>query len=89
MGVKVSFLAGEQAAARPAAKAIVPREAVRTEEGRSVVFLERDGVVERRAVGLGLETGADVEVTAGLAPGDKVVVGGPADLRDGQRIKVK
>jgi len=89
MGVKVSFLAGEQAAARPAAKAIVPREAVRTEEGRSVVFLERDGVVERRAVGLGLEIGADVEVTAGLAPGDKVVVGGPAGLRDGQRIKVK
>jgi multidrug efflux pump subunit AcrA (membrane-fusion protein) len=58
-------------------------------EGRTVVFLERDGVVERRAVGLGLEIGADVEVTAGLAPGDKVVVEGPADLRDGQRVKVR
>ncbi len=89
MGVKVSFLAGEQAAARPAAKALVPREAVRTEDGRPVVFLERGGVVERRAIGLGLEIGADVEVTAGLAPGDKVVVGGPAGLRDGQRVKVK
>jgi RND family efflux transporter MFP subunit len=89
MGVKVSFLAGEQAADRPAARAIVPREAVRTVEGRPVVFLERDGVVERRAVGLGLEIGADVEVTAGVAPGDKVVVGGPAGLRDGQRVKVK
>jgi RND family efflux transporter MFP subunit len=89
MGVKVSFLASEAAAARPAAKAIIPREAVRTAEGRPVVFLERDGVVERRAVGLGLETGADVEVTAGLAPGDRVVVGGPAGLADGQRVKVK
>jgi RND family efflux transporter MFP subunit len=89
MGVKVSFLAGEQAAVRAAAKAIVPRTAVRTVEGRTVVFLERDGVVERRAVGLGLEIGADVEVTAGLAPGDKVVVEGPADLRDGQRVKVR
>jgi RND family efflux transporter MFP subunit len=89
MGVKVSFLAGEQAAARPAAKALVPREAVRTVEGRSVVFVEKDGVVERRAVGLGLEMGADVEVTAGLVPGDRVVIGGPAGLRDGQRVKVR
>jgi len=89
MGVKVSFLAGEQAAGRPAAKAVIPREAPRTVDGRSVVFLFRDGAVERRAVSLGTETGGDVEVTAGLAPGDQVVNGGPADLRDGQRIKVK
>jgi HlyD family secretion protein len=89
MGVKVSFLAGEQAAGRPAAKAVVPREAPRTLDGRSVVFLFRNGTVERRAVSLGTETGGDVEVTAGLAPGDKVVIGGPANLRDGQRVKVK
>jgi RND family efflux transporter MFP subunit len=89
MGVKVSFLAGEQAAGRPAAKAVIPREAVRTLDGQSVVFLIRDGRVERRAVSLGTETGGEVEVTAGLAPGDQIVMGGPADLRDGQRIKVK
>ena len=89
MGVKVSFLAGEQAAGRPAAKAVIPREAARTLEDRSVVFLFRDGAVERRAVSLGDEIGGDVEVTSGLAPGDKVVVGGPANLHDGQRVKVK
>jgi len=89
MGVKVSFLAGEQAAGREAARALIPRAAARTGDGQAVVFLARDGVVERRAVKLGLEIGADVEVTAGLAPGDKVVVEGPAGLRDGQRIKVK
>jgi HlyD family secretion protein len=89
MGVKVSFLAGEQAGGREAAKALIPRAAARTVEGQAVVFLERNGVAERRAVKLGLEIGADVEVLAGLSPGDKVVVEGPADLRDGQRIKVK
>ena len=89
MGVKVSFLAGEQAARREAARALIPREAARTVDGQTVVFLDRDGVVERRAVKLGLEIGADVEVTAGLSPGDKVVVEGPAGLRDGQRVKVK
>jgi len=88
MGVKVSFLAGEQAAGRPEARAIVPREAVRA-DGQPVVFVDRGGVVERRAVSLGLEIGADVEVTAGLEPGDKVVVRGPATLRDGQRVKIR
>ncbi len=89
MGVKVSFLAGEQAGTRPAARAVVPREAARTVDGRTFVFVDRGGVLERRAVSLGLELGADVEVTAGLAPGDMVVVEGPADLRDGQRIRIK
>lgn len=89
MGVKVSFLAGEPAAGRPAAKATIPRQAARTLDGQSVVFLFRDGAVERRAVSLGTETGGDIEVTAGLAPGDKVVIGGPKDLHDGQRVKVK
>jgi RND family efflux transporter MFP subunit len=89
MGVKVSFLAGEQAADRAPARAIIPREAVRVVDGKSVVFLFRDGVLERRAVSLGNERAGDVEITAGLSPGDKVVVGGPQDLRDGQRAKAK
>jgi len=89
MGVKVSFLAGEQAAGRTATRAVVPREAARELDGKPVVFLVRDGVLERRAVSLGLVLRGDVEVTAGLSPGDLVVVGGPADLSDGQRVKVK
>jgi len=89
MGVKVSFLAGEQAAGQSAAKALIPREAVRTLDGKPVVFLFRDGLLERRAVSLGNPIGRDVQVTAGLMPGDKVVVEGPADLRDGQRAKLK
>jgi len=89
MGVKVSFLAGEQAAGQVAAKALIPRKAARTLDGKSVVFLFRDGLLERRAVSLGTPIGGDVQVTAGLAPGDKVVVEGPSELRDGQRAKLK
>ncbi|HEX2694547.1 MAG TPA: efflux RND transporter periplasmic adaptor subunit, partial [Acidobacteriota bacterium] len=59
MGVKVSFLAGEQAAGRTPARALIPREAARTIDGKSVVFLFRDGVLERRAVTLGNERGGD------------------------------
>jgi multidrug efflux pump subunit AcrA (membrane-fusion protein) len=68
---------------------VVPREAVREVEGKTVVFLFRDGQLERRAVSLGTVRGTDVEVTAGLSPGDQVVVKGPEGLHDRQRVKVK
>jgi HlyD family secretion protein len=89
MGVKVSFLAGEPAAGQARAQAVVPREAVREIEGKPAVYVVRDGRLERRAVSLGNTGATDAEVTAGLSPGEQVVVGGPADLRDGQRVKVK
>jgi RND family efflux transporter MFP subunit len=89
MGVKVSFLAAEQPSGQAPPRAVVPREATREAEGKTVVFLFRDGRLERRAVSLGTVRGTDVEVTAGLSPGDQVVVKGPAGLHDGQRVKVK
>lgn len=89
MGVKVSFLAAEQPSGQASARAVVPREAVREVEGKTVVFLFRDGQLERRAVSLGTARGTDVEVTAGLSPGDQVVVKGPEGLHDRQRVKVK
>jgi RND family efflux transporter MFP subunit len=88
MGVKVAFLGDQQPAGQAAARALVPREAVRESEGKQVVFLYRDGVVERRAVSLGASTGSDVEVTAGVSPGD-LVVKTPQGLHDGERVKVK
>ena len=89
MGVKVSFLAGEQPGSQTPALAVMPRDAVREADGKQIVFLFRDGRVERRAVSLGAPRGSDVEVTAGLSPGDQVVVKGPEGLHDGQRVKVK
>jgi RND family efflux transporter MFP subunit len=89
MGVKVSFLAAEQPSGQASARAVVPREAVREVEGKTVVFLFRDGQLERRAVSLGTARGTDVEVTAGLSPGDQVVVKGSEGLHDRQRVKVK
>jgi len=89
MGVKVSFLAEERPAGQSPARAVAPREAVRDIDGKPVVFVIRDGRLERRAVSLGNARDADVEVTAGLSLGEQVVVKGPAGLRDGQRVKVK
>jgi len=90
MGVKVAFLterAGGEAEA--AAKTLAPRAAVRNEEGQDVVFVVRDGRVERRAVRTAAARGEDVEILAGVTGGEVVVVGGPAELKDGQRVKTR
>ena len=89
MGVKVSFLGNAPTKAQAAGRVIVPRTAIREEGGKPSVFVYRDGLVERRAVGLGDARGTDQEVTAGLADGEQVVVAGAKDLRDGQRVTIK
>ncbi len=96
MGVKVAFLEDQPAASprragRPqtAAQALIPADAVRREDGAPVVYLVRDGRLERRAVSLGRQQGTDVEVVAGLSEGDQVVLRGPQELRDGQPVTIK
>ncbi len=91
MGVKVAFLADQPAGGAPAAapRALVPRAAVRDEAGRKVVYVVRDGRLERRAVSLGGDRGGDVEIMAGVGEGDTVLVKGPEGLGEGDRVKVK
>jgi RND family efflux transporter MFP subunit len=90
MGVKVTFFGDEPAArAAGAAPILLPRGAVREEGGSQVVFVYRDGRVERRAVRLGQARGGDQEVIAGLSDGERVVVKGTEGLRDGQRVQVR
>jgi RND family efflux transporter MFP subunit len=92
MGVKVAFLSGERPSAkgkRSAAKAVIPQSAVRNDGTSSIVFLVRDAKLERRAVSLGAEHGGNVEVIAGVLPGDAVVVRGPEAQHDGQSVKIK
>jgi RND family efflux transporter MFP subunit len=89
MGVKVSFLAEEIAGegAPPASpSAVVPENAVRADGEQSVAFVFADDRVERRAIRLGGRRGDRVEVVAGLSAGERVVVDGPPDLADGDRV---
>jgi len=90
MGVKVTFLGNEGRAAKSeGVKALVPQTALRNENGSQAVYLYKEGHVERRAVGVGETRGSDTEITAGLAPGDQVVVSGFEGLRDGQRVEIR
>jgi RND family efflux transporter MFP subunit len=91
MGVKVTFLGDEPkkqvGSIEPVAS--IPSGALRDENGSKIVFLVKDNKLERRAVKTGNTRGSDIEIFAGLIPGDMVVTKGPPDLRDGETIQLK
>ncbi len=96
MGVKVAFLENEKPAAKdknkdkgPQAVAFIPKGALRSDSNTSFVFLVRDGKVERRAVSLGIDRGTDVAILAGVTPCDALVVKGPENLRDGDKVEIR
>jgi RND family efflux transporter MFP subunit len=92
MGVKVAFLSAAPAPGKSTgseARALVPKSAIRNDGGKQIVYLVRDQKLERRAVSLGVERGSDVEILAGLVPGDKLVVSSADKLHEGQAVEVK
>ena len=92
MGVKVSFLRDEPTgsqAAQTSPRVLVPKAAVRTADGRKIVFVLKQDRVERRAISVGLEQGDQVEVVSGVVAGERVVVDGPQTLKDGDKVKIQ
>jgi len=89
MGVKVAFReTAAEAESAPPAQSLVPSSAVRRDGDRPVVFVLKGDRLERRAVTVGRPLGSDLEIVAGVAAGEQVVVGGDATLTDGQRFRV-
>lgn len=90
MGVKVAFLdtaTDRNAAARP--RVLVAKEALHADGAKTIALVVKEGRIERRAVTAGASAGSDVAILAGLSAGETVVLKGPADLADGQRVRVK
>jgi RND family efflux transporter MFP subunit len=88
MGVKVTFLRDDDGAGSSAAQAVtlVPKAAIRAENGQSYAFVVTGGVVDRRAITTGGVDGDRVEVLAGLRSGERVVVSPPPDLAAGAAV---
>jgi len=65
----------------------VPLQALNHEGDKTTVLVvNRDGVVEDRAVVLGIQTATDAEVVSGLREGEQVVVGDRSGLRPGEKV---
>jgi len=70
--------------------AMIPEEAVLQRADGPVAFrLVGKDRVERRSLELGVIRDGRIEVRAGLAPGDRVVVRGQSDLVDGAAVSVR
>lgn len=66
----------------------IPRSALLDGEGPPTVFIVKDGKAAERSLKLGLSNGGFVEVLAGIAQGDKVVVVGQGALKGGTEVRV-
>ncbi|OHE84206.1 MAG: efflux transporter periplasmic adaptor subunit [Lysobacterales bacterium RIFOXYA1_FULL_69_10] len=90
MGVRVSFLekaAPQQGQERPRG-VLVPASALATRGDAQVAFVVDGDTVEQREVTVGRTLGDDREVTEGLSGGDTVVLEPPAELADGDAVRV-
>ena len=69
------------AAAMPAL--LIPEGALVPEQGKTFVFVVKDGIASRREVTIGRRRPGEVQITTGLANGERVVVEGTQKIRDG------
>jgi membrane fusion protein (multidrug efflux system) len=66
---------------------LVPEGAIVPEQGRVFVFVVENGQATRREVKLGKRRPGEVEVVEGLKEGERVVVEGTQNLRDGGPVR--
>jgi HlyD family secretion protein len=66
---------------------VVPREAVREEDGQHYVFLLTGNTLERRNISIGIASASKYEVTAGLEANDRVALPRERVLRNGMEIR--
>ncbi len=86
MSVKVAFQSEEEPEEPERRELTVPRSAVRRSDGRHIVWVVRDGTVERRAVTIEEGPGDEIVVAAGLEGGERIVVDGPEELVEGAKV---
>lgn len=95
MSARVTFMEPAKAeAATPAGTPAppvltVPKAAVVTKDGRSVVYEVREDRAYARAITPGAERSGQVVVRQGLAGGEALVASPTETLKDGDRVKVK
>ncbi|HET6407304.1 MAG TPA: efflux RND transporter periplasmic adaptor subunit, partial [Chthoniobacteraceae bacterium] len=90
MGVKVAFHSNENVSTKSKLTSItIPKSAVQRANDRDVVWVVRDGHVERRAITIEQSTGDTCTVSAGLNNGERIVINAPAEIAEGTRVTEK
>ena len=66
---------------------VVPRAAVREDNGQRYVFVFADDKVHRRDISVGVASASKYEVVSGLTGDDRVALPGEKELRDGMEVR--
>ena len=93
MGARVDFIEPEAPRAAPTAVAAAPRirvpeSVVRNDAGESVVWLVRNGRLERRRVDAGPTSAGFREIRSGLTGGEQVLSGGLELPQEGLKVRI-
>ena len=89
MGVKVAFLGGNgDSDETTQANIYINRDALRSDNEGSFVWIVRNDTVQRRAVSSGPSSSRGQQVTSGLSPGDRIIVAEEEPLTNGQAVRV-
>ncbi len=87
MGVKVAFQE-ERAESAPQSGVLLPERAINRDGERTIVWIVRGDVAERRAVSTGSKQDSEVMIVAGLSGGEQIIINAPPEIRDGSRVRV-
>ncbi len=88
MGVRVSFLEKQSGNAQPIQGVLVPKDVIAQRDGHDVVFVVDGDRAKQMQVTLGGDFSDMKQVTSGLSAGAQVVKAPPAELKDGEKVKI-
>ncbi|MCX8118686.1 MAG: efflux RND transporter periplasmic adaptor subunit [Desulfobacterota bacterium] len=75
-------------AGKPVEGILIPESALLSHEGKPYVYVVEDGVAHRREVAIGMRADGQAEISKGLKPGERVVVAGHEQLREGLKVNL-
>ena len=87
MGVKVAFQGAPGDGTAAVSAVLVPEAAIRRVDGQATAWVVGNGRLQLRALTVETARAGQVSVTSGLKAGERVVVDGPASLREGGRVR--
>ena len=88
MSTKVGFRDNTSSGPGTARTVTVPKNALQQRDGKDMVLVVQNGRAERRAVTVGGTFKDEVALSAGLMPGEQVIIDAPQGLGDGDVVRV-
>ncbi|MBR0031648.1 MAG: efflux RND transporter periplasmic adaptor subunit [Treponema sp.] len=67
---------------------VIPSNAILTRDGKTYVFVVKNGIAYQESVESGISIDNKTEITKGLSSGDEIIIKGQALLNDGVKVNV-